>query len=1342
MASDKYPVKRLEGSGDYDPWSYEMQAYLEREGLWEYVTVESEKIVPYLAEKATKARSAIILCVSRSCFVNIKEKTSAKEMWEALRAAYWDSGLCQKVALLKQFANLRAENCSSMEEFVNKMCGIVVNLREKGFKMEDEWVAHFILAGLPDTYKPMIMALQNSAATLNLSTIKQHLVQDELSEKQNNTTTALVANRSYNGKGRFPNNSNKQPQKNHKQVTCYNCGELGHYADKCRSGRNQSQNNSRAFNSNRNKSRRNSNTDSAMCAMMVKVNDKDDNEDQEDDQVDDQTESAMVAAFNMNGEDSEEEQGEEDDQWIIDSGASAHMVKSKRAGILPHDQPGINTADGRRVPVAGKGDIKVNLIVNNHVEKITLMNVLHVPGLSYNLLSVIAVMRSGKRIVFENMRCEIFSGNKLIATGTLCEASGMILLDTVNKYNDTAAVAVGAVSPMIWHRRFGHLCADYLAKITQIGDQGRHGDCLTCAKGKMERLPFPSSESRSSQCLDLVHSDIAGPMETESIGGKKYYITFIDDFSRKVFVYMLRNKSEAFEKFKIFQAQAERTHGRKIKSLRTDNGGEYCSKEFAAFLQQQGIEHQTTVPYNSEQNGVSERLNKTILCKVRCMLVESGLPKNVWAEAVNTAVYIINRSPASAVQFKIPEEIWCGKEVSVRHLRVFGSKCVIHIPKQSRKKLDQSGQEGVFVGYSQTQKAYRILLKDNTVKIERNVKVFENYENENGKVNTNEMPVLLDLSESSEACNRGGTEDDESESESSFSTATGSDSSAESNNDSSPDTDNDAAKEVPIVKIDEIIEPTVNRAPGLGEDGPRRSPRTPKPLKHQDFVYLSYDRAIPNNYKDAVSGIDREKWIEAMEKELESIRSNETWNLLDRPSNSKVIKNRWVFRIKETDQFPVFKARLVVKGFMQHDDGLETFSPVVRYETIRSVLALASQEKMVIQKFDVKTAFLNGELKEDVYMEQPDGYNDGTGRVCKLKRSLYGLKQAPRCWGERIRNYLENQGLISSEADPCMFVKRMKNDVLILLLYVDDGLVIASNNEIAGKFMEKLEKEFEITKCSNVTSFLGFEMKRTNNVIGICQSKYISKLLTEFRMENANTLNYPIRQGWDNEGSKLFENNRLYREIVGSLIYLAGVSRPDISFAVNVISRALEKPTVAHFSLAKDILRYLKGTKDKMLTFSGDIGNITVYTDADYGGDRVGRKSTSGVVGFLGDAPVIWRSHLQRIVALSTTEAELIAGCEGACEAIWLKKLVNEMGIPTVTAKVYIDNKSTLSLIKNPSFHQRSKHIDIKMKHMRDLYNKNQITFDYVRTTDQRADGMTKALVGAAFDCFVNIFGY
>lgn len=246
-----------------------------------------------------------------------------------------------------------------------------------------------------------------------------------------------------------------------------------------------------------------------------------------------------------------------------------------------------------------------------------------------------------------------------------------------------------------------------------------------CALEKIKRLPFPSSSSKSSGILDLIHSDVCGPMEVTSVGGKRYVVTFIDDYSRKVFVTFLRTKDQVFEAFFRFKARAELECGRKIKVLRSDRGGEYINSKFQKLFADTGIKHETSVAYCPESNGVAEWMNSTMISRARCMLIEAELDTDLWAEALNTAVYLINRSPNSAIDFAIPEERYSGKRTSLNHLRVFGSKCVMQRPKQHRRKWDRVRESGVLVGYSEKSKAYQVLMADKDVREERNVKVFD-----------------------------------------------------------------------------------------------------------------------------------------------------------------------------------------------------------------------------------------------------------------------------------------------------------------------------------------------------------------------------------------------------------------------------------------------------------------------------------------------------------------------------------------------------------------------------------------------------------------------------------------
>jgi hypothetical protein len=479
-------------------------------------------------------------------------------------------------------------------------------------------------------------------------------------------------------------------------------------------------------------------------------------------------------------------------------------------------------------------------------------------------------------------------------------------------------------------------------------------------------------------------------------------------------------------------------------------------------------------------------------------------------------------------------------------------------------------------------------------------------------------------------------------------------------------------------------------------------------------------------------------WKQAMNDEIKAIERNKTWQLTELPEGVKAIGVKWIYKTKlnEKGEVEKHKARLVAKGYAQRygTDYKEVFAPVARWDTIRSILAIAALNGWNVFQLDVKSAFLHGELAETVYVEQPLGYvtKGKEGHVYKLHKALYGLKQAPRAWYSKIEQYFVKEGFVKCPHEATLFVKNdNKHNWLIISLYVDDLIFTGNDSNMSQKFKSSMMNTFDMTDLGKMRYFLGIEVTQNEHGIFMCQEKYAKEILERFSMEKSNSVCSPIVTG-----SKLSKHDKgdevdptQFKQIVGSLMYLTATI-PDLMFAVNLIARFMEHPVENHLMAAKRILRYIRGTLELGILYrKGSQAELIAYSDSDYGGDVDDRKSTSGYVFMIGSGAVSWSSRKQPIVTLSTTEAEFIAAAHCVCQGIWLKRILECIGLTQRKClTVFCDNSSTIKLSKNPVLHGRSKHIDIRFHFLRNLSCDGSIELVHCASKDQLADIMTKAL--------------
>ncbi|GJZ22328.1 retrotransposon protein, putative, ty1-copia subclass [Tanacetum coccineum] len=508
------------------------------------------------------------------------------------------------------------------------------------------------------------------------------------------------------------------------------------------------------------------------------------------------------------------------------------------------------------------------------------------------------------------------------------------------------------------------------------------------------------------------------------------------------------------------------------------------------------------------------------------------------------------------------------------------------------------------------------------------------------------------------------------------------------------------------------------------------------------------DTHEPLTYQEAVACEDSSKWKAAMKEEMDSLRKNKTWELVDPPAGQKLVSSKWLYKIKEGIegvQKPRYKARLVARGFTQRAgiDYNEVFSPVVRHTSIRVILALTACKDYELEQLDVKTAFLHGNLEEVIYMRQPPGYEQGN-KVCLLKKSLYGLKQSPRQWYRRFDEYMLSNGFKRSRYDSCVYYKSYApGEYIYLLLYVDDMLIACKSKAEIGSAKSLLKKEFDMKELGEAKKILGMEIvrDRSRKILRVSQSGYVSKILNNFRIDNGKSVQMPLgghfKLSLKDCPVRDCDVERMskvpYANAVGSLMYLMVCTRPDIAYAVSVVSRYLANPGKNHWEAVKWILKYLRGTVNVGLVYGTHHGNhvdVTGFVDSDYAKDPDKGRSITGYAFLVQRCVVSWKATLQHVVALSTTEAEYMALTEAVKEAIWLRGLLEELGVELNTVAVNCDNQGAIHLSRNHVFHERTKHINVRYHFIREVLEAKTVEVLKVGTEHNAADALTKVVPG------------
>lgn len=1258
MSLSKIPFELLKGRDNFDKWVVGAKAYLTIKDLWKWTSKPPSADSAAEVEADAKARSELILLIDSELYTYVSQEETTKAAWDGIKTAFEDSGTSLNIYTLRKFVTTSSDEFSTMELYVKEMLMLWSKVKAAGYSIDEKTAGSLMLGGLPKEYRPMILGIKNSGVEITVDYVKSLLLQDVYFDREkNDDETALAAKF---GKKTFKNQRN---DKKTKVIKCYNCGG-NHFKSKCPELKGK-------------------NSDEKEKVLL-----------------------AFTASANSG-------------TWYIDSGATSHMTNEKNTveRLMKSSKDHVTAANGDSMEVIGIGDVRKCISGKNDL---LIKNVLVIPNICANLLSVVQLVLKDYVVFFSKNGCKIIDENdNVIATGRL--ENDMFVLNTTEQF----ACSAKSDEYKLWHKRFGHLSFGNMNFLNIKVPNGLK--CKVCIKGKQPRAPFKHEGTRAQKKLELIHSDVCGPLKVQSIGGCRFFVTFIDDYTRKVFVYTLKHKSEVFKKFVDFANFVEKQSDCKIKTFRSDGGKEFDNKSFEIFFSERGILQQKTAPYTPQQNGLAERMNRTLLDRVRCMLIDSGLSRGFWAEALNTAAKILNSAPCKGTGDKSPDELWTGRIPDFNVFKVFGCTAFAHVPDQKRTKLDDKGIECTFVGYSDTSKAYRLYNRaTRKIIISRDVNFIEN-DYECSIVDKDDDTFYFDLQEIHES---GGdidnnpriSEADISANESFQSTAS-----------------DDETTVVDHTNIDDIdADPTFTTRAAV-EIGDRPQTRSMVNMLNLLNANLAFCAGIPTTPEEALDSGEKDEWMDAMRSEIESLQSNQTWELVQLPQDRKTVKNKWVFAKKTdaTGKTIKFKARLCAKGFSQREgvDYTETFAPVARYTSIRYILSLAAELNLYLTQMDVVSAFLNGPLNEDVYMDQPKYFSDDSKRVCKLKKSIYGLKQSGRNWNLLLNQTLTEFGLTRTISDQCVYVARSESSIMIVMVWVDDILIAFDKRNEEKRLREALESRFKMKYLGDANIILGIKITRDREkrTISIDQRQYIETVLNRFGMENSNAVGAPmdVNTKYSRDMTDSNENNGKfpYREAIGSLLFAAQVTRPDINFSVILLSRYSEEPKWAHWLAVKRIMRYLRGTIDMQLTYGTSRTNIVGYCDSDFAADIDDRKSTSGYVFIKNGAALSWQTKKQPIVAQSTAEAEFTALAFATKEAIWLRSLSAEiLGTTDEPIQMYCDNRGAVDLAHNNNCSEKTKHIDVKLKFVHFEIEERKILLNHISTDNMLADVLTKSL--------------